>query len=168
MENKKAAKSNRKRISVFLILSFSISFVVADIVAVLMGVTPQKSAGGFAYVCYGGMAGILGTIAMTLSLLGRKYWPLVASFVFPTMTVGGFVGTWNYFEYLEGLNKEWFIRVQEATAHENMNLFESLFEWLSYVLKGCLHLGIIFGIVGLIIGSIVFVSTKTIREKKAR
>lgn len=104
----------------------------------------------------GVLAAILGLIAFLISLVGLRYWFLVAAYVIPSITVGGFWGTWGWFKSIEDFGRSY------PDQSRDQSLLEMLFEWLSFVVKGCAEVSIFPAV---LIGTAILVVYLVSRKK---
>lgn len=83
------------------------------------------------------LAAILGFMAFTISLIGTRFWFLVASYMVPLISIGGFWGTWSWFK-----SSSDFARTYPDQTRD-LSLVEELLEWLSFVKAGCFEMGLL-------------------------
>lgn len=142
--------------------SFAVPFILVFLLSVigmytiLHGNVPPLVVIMTASMFYGLMAGVLGFVAVSVSLVAGRYWFLLASFTVPMLMIGGSWGSWGWVKHCDDIARD--SVYQQA---QNVSVWQQSLEWASYVADGCRELGLIAGfIVGAIACGAYWLSRK--------
>jgi hypothetical protein len=142
--------------------SFAVPFcIVAILVVIGMYTILENSVPPFsvviaASVFYGLMAGVLGLVAVSISLIAGRYWFLLASFTLPMLIIGGFWGSWGWLKHCDDIARD-----SVGSLYQPLSAEEPIREWIRYVSTGCREVGVLAGlIVGIIVCGAYFLSKR--------